>query len=105
MMNKLDAVIAAPNSHKILFENDMVRVLEVTIEQGVKETMHIHGLPSVMIMTNPAKIRYYNDNGNSFDIEPEAKTKTEWMDPEPLHAVENIDSKPYKAIRVELKQS
>lgn len=103
MMNKLDAVIAAHNSHKILFENEKVRVLEVIIEPEVKEPMHIHELPSVMIVTNPAKIRYYNEDGSSFDIEPEAKT--EWMNPEPLHAIENIDSQPYKAIRIELKRS
>jgi len=28
---ELDAVTAAPNNHKVLFENDEVRVLEVTI--------------------------------------------------------------------------
>ena len=30
----LDAVIAAPNNHKILMENDIVRVMEVTVAPG-----------------------------------------------------------------------
>lgn len=104
-MNKLDGVVVAPNSHKVILENEKVRVLEVTIEPGKKEPEHIHELSSVMIVTNPAKIRYYNANKTWFDIDLEKEIKNEWMDPEPLHAVENIDNKPYKAIRVELKRS
>lgn len=83
--NKLDAVIVAPDSHKVLFENDKIRVLEVIIESGKKEPEHIHGLSSVMIVTLPAKIRYFNADGTSFDISPK-ENKTEWMEPEPLHA-------------------
>jgi hypothetical protein len=33
----LDAVIAAPRNHKVLFENDPLRVLEVTLEHDDEE--------------------------------------------------------------------
>jgi hypothetical protein len=33
----LDAVIAAPKYHKVLFENERLRVLEVTLEPNDEE--------------------------------------------------------------------
>src|SRR5579863_990367 len=42
-----DAVEAAPNSHKVVFENAFVRVLEVTVPAaGKTEPMHHHRWPS-----------------------------------------------------------
>ena len=38
-----DAVQAAPNSHRVIFENEFVRVLEVTFPApGTTEPMHHH---------------------------------------------------------------
>jgi hypothetical protein len=56
----LDACIAAPASHHVLFENDAVRVLEVIIEPGTREPLPTHRTPSVMIVDRPARIRYYH---------------------------------------------
>jgi hypothetical protein len=39
----LDAVIAAPKHHKVLFENERLRVLEVTLEQTTKNPSTIIG--------------------------------------------------------------
>jgi len=55
----MDAVVAAPESHRVLFENDDVRVLEVIIAVGHREPEHTHRGPSVMIVDGPARIRYY----------------------------------------------
>jgi hypothetical protein len=42
-----DAVQAAPDSHKVIFENALVRVLEVTVPpNGQTEPMHHHHWPS-----------------------------------------------------------
>ena len=38
----LDAVKAAPENHKVIFENEHVRVLEVTIAPHSKEPIHVH---------------------------------------------------------------
>lgn len=51
--DELDAPIAAPDSHRLLFENDRVRVLEVVIAAGAREPEHTHGWPSVMIVDEP----------------------------------------------------
>ena len=49
----LDSVNAAPGNHKILFENDHVRLLEVTVQPGETEKMHGHKYPSVFMMDAP----------------------------------------------------
>lgn len=46
---KLDAVIAAPGNHKVLFENERLRVLEVILEPNEEEPTHHHRWPSVFV--------------------------------------------------------
>jgi hypothetical protein len=36
----LDAVVAAPKHHKVIFENERLRVLEVTLEPNDEEPIH-----------------------------------------------------------------
>jgi hypothetical protein len=43
----LDAVVAAPKHHKVIFENERLRVLEVTLEPNDEEPIHHHRGPSV----------------------------------------------------------
>ena len=45
-----DAVEAAPQSHKVLFENAIVRVLQVEVAPGTKEPMHHHRWPSIFVI-------------------------------------------------------
>jgi hypothetical protein len=45
----LDAVVAAPANHRVLFENDRLRVLEVTLEPDEEEPVHHHRWPSVFV--------------------------------------------------------
>ncbi len=45
----LDAVVAAPRNHKVLYENDNLRVLEVTLEPNEEEPTHHHRWPSVFV--------------------------------------------------------
>jgi hypothetical protein len=42
-----DAVAAAPENHKVILENDQVRVLEATVPLHSKEPPHTHFWPSV----------------------------------------------------------
>ena len=46
----LDAVVAAPDHHKVLFENDRLRVLEVTLPPQDEEPVHHHRWPSVFVL-------------------------------------------------------
>ncbi len=40
--DKNDGVLVAPENHHVLFENEDVRVIEVTQAPHAKETMHTH---------------------------------------------------------------
>lgn len=49
-----DAVIAAPQNHKVILENDTVRVLEATVPLNSREVPHTHFWPSVFFeQTSP----------------------------------------------------
>ncbi len=52
-----DAIAAAPGNHRVVFENEKVRVLEVAIEPREKEPFHMHPMPSVMNIITGAKLR------------------------------------------------
>lgn len=55
-----EAVVAAPQNHRILFENDEVRVIEVTVPPGVREPLHAHRYPSVLYYLSSARLTEYS---------------------------------------------
>jgi hypothetical protein len=97
-----DAVQAAPNSHKVIFENAFVRVLEVTVPQPSKTIpMHHHRWPSFFLDWDTGggtpHIRYHRPDGSVRDI-PGAEEpvhpgawSVQWMKPEPMHAIEVVE--------------
>jgi lactoylglutathione lyase len=103
----LDALIAAPDSHRLLLENDRVRVLEVMIAPGAREPEHTHRWPSVMIVDQAARIRYHEHGIQTFESPASGPSqpgpRAVWMDAEGPHSVENIDTMPYHALRIELR--
>ena len=63
-----DAVAAAPASHKVVFENAFVRVLQVTLPaKGATEPMHHHRWPSLFLGYDTGgstpHIRYHTTDG------------------------------------------
>jgi quercetin dioxygenase-like cupin family protein len=101
----MDALVAAPGSHRVIMENSRVRVLDVVIEPGSREPEHTHQAVSVMIVDEPARIRYYEGEALRFESPAgsAAGVRVSWLEPEGPHSVENIDQRRYHAIRVELK--
>ncbi len=106
---ELDAVIAAPKNHKILLENDQVRVLEVSLTPGEKEPLHHHKWPSVLYIQEAGDFIDYDKDGKViFDTrklpEPLIFPLTMQKDPEAPHSVVNLSkTKPVRLIRVEMK--
>jgi hypothetical protein len=116
-----DAVQAAPNSHRVLFENAFVRVLEVKVPSGTKEPMHHHRWPSLFLVWDAggrtAHQRYYRADGSVHDMPSRDRPISEgvwhvtWMEPEPMHSIENAETpesaltlpKKPPTVRVELK--
>lgn len=90
-----------------MLDNDRVRVLDVVIEPGAREPEHTHRAASVMIVGEPAQIRYYQ--GAALRFESPARSgsppgiRVRWMEPEGPHSVENVDDHRYHAIRAEFK--
>jgi hypothetical protein len=113
----LDAVQAAPKSHRVLIDNERVRVLEVVVQPGQKEPIHTHQWPSVMYVTSPAPLRYYSAslvNGKWVEKGDDSSTPAtppnsnrprppQYLEPEGPHAVENLGTTAYRAVRVEIK--
>lgn len=103
-----DAVAAAPDSHLVVLDTERVRVLRVVIPPGEREPMHTHRWPSVMLVDQPARIRYYGADGelrfeSRSEPDPSSPVTPDWLGPEGLHAVENVGSLPFGAWRIELK--
>jgi hypothetical protein len=114
----MDAVQAAPESHKVIFENALVRVLEVTVPPNGKiEPMHHHRWPSFFLDWDTGgkspHIRYHQPGGV---VHEQLGTDTprhpghwaiHWLEPEPLHAIETVDYQPAPGspplLRVEIK--
>jgi hypothetical protein len=97
-----DALQAAPQSHKLLFENGLVRVLEVDLPRpGEKVPMHHHRWPSLAITWDlgggTAHIRYLRRGQPIRDTpltEAPAHSGTwdiHWVAPEPMHSVEVVE--------------
>jgi hypothetical protein len=111
---KLDAVIAAPANHKVVFENDRLRVLEVILEPNEEEPTHHHRWPSVFVLDQV--------QGPIHDIMPDGtiappnrdiiQAIQAWdgqgclvvnMAPQPAGRVLNASGKTLHGIRVEMK--
>ena len=110
----LDAVIAAPRHHKVLFENERLRVLEVTLEPNDEEPVHHHRWPSVFVFDQV--------QGPVHDVAPDGtqlppnrdviKAIEAWkgqgclvvnMAPQPAGRVFNASGRTIHGVRVEMK--
>jgi hypothetical protein len=102
-----DGVLAAPENHTVLYEDDSIRVLSVSIPPGAIEKPHHHRLPSVFVIDRMVKLRDFNGVTNQEIPLPVPKQVTFPITvnflPQPLHYVENLDTKPFHATRVEFK--
>ena len=106
---ELDAVKAAPSNHKVIFESEELRVLEVTVRPGEREQLHHHPWPSVMVLHKRPTLKNYDKDGN--EIRPGAGSPTPTDLPfaarlpaQAAHAVHILDTQPFHAIRVEFKR-
>ena len=101
-----DALAAAPQHHKLLFENDEVRVLEVSVPPGVREPLHAHRYPSVLYYVSAAHMEEYSPGLAAIDRGHKEDGAVIFLPIGPPHQMENMEkSKFLKAIRVELKKA
>jgi len=106
----LEAVHAAPTVHHVLFENDSVRLLEVTVQPGQTEPRHWHMYPSVFAI-NGVQAALSDHTAAGETNRPRQYEEADWSQPQcrtmPVqapHQVTDTDSFPVHFYRLEFKK-
>jgi hypothetical protein len=104
---ELDACIAAPHHHRLLFENERVRVLETIVLPGEIVPLHTHQWPAVYHLVSWSDILR---RGPAGDVQvdtrgqpPPATPGARWAGPLGPHTLENVGSGTVHVVSVELK--
>jgi len=105
---ELDALIAAPDNHTLLFENEFVRVLDTIIIPGETTPLHTHCWPGAFYVLSWSDFVRRDQNGNimvdSRKIESLATPpQVLWLDSLPPHTLENVGTAEIHGISVEIK--
>jgi mannose-6-phosphate isomerase-like protein (cupin superfamily) len=107
MDDDLDGVAAAPGNHKVLFENDAVRVLETTIAPGETTPVHTHVAPQVMYVLSGSHFIRRDEQGETM---VDTRANPDFVLPRVLwsatlgrHSIENTGQDALTVIGVELK--
>ena len=108
--DSLDAVIAAPRHHRLVLENDRVRVLDTRIPRGDIVPVHTHRWPGVYYTVQFSHFIRRDQDGNvTFDSQsalgeagPPPGTAN-FLENLPPHSVENVGHAEIHLISVELK--
>lgn len=112
--DSLDAIVAAPDFHKVIFESSEFRLLEVTIAPGQIDPIHTHKGKSIIWIINTSPIVYnsFSFNANqkltlqkkdTIRISTDKLNKGFWEQPEGPHSIENIGKNTFKLYRIEYK--
>jgi hypothetical protein len=78
----------APKSAKVVFENDVVRVIEITLRKGQKIPMHTHKR-NLTYGLNESKFRSTDGKGKSGVVKLK-KGGASWSEGDETHVVENL---------------
>ena len=108
--DSLDALKAAPDYHRVILENERVRVLDASIRAGERTPVHTHRWPAVLYVLSWSDFVRYDDKGNvlldSREVESLKVAPTVlWSAPLPPHSLLNIGAADMHIISVELKES
>ena len=106
----LDAVVAAPDHHTVLLENDRVRILVARVEAGDTVPLHTHRWPGAQYFTSIADF-VRRDAGGEIMVDsrtidfPREVPFALWSEAVGPHTLENVGAGPIHAVVVELKVS
>jgi quercetin dioxygenase-like cupin family protein len=93
-------VAGGTETHKVLLDNDQVRVLDVRIQPGQKIAMHSHP-ENVVYYVSDYKIKVTSPDGKTAIREGKAGTAV-WFGPL-THAVENAGTTEIHLVQTEMK--
>ncbi len=95
-----DPVKVSPNTHKVLFENDRVRMLDVRVKPGEKVPMHSHPA-NVVYFLSDSKVKFTYPDGRT--EEREGKVGQAGWSEAVTHAAENVGTTELHVLNIELK--
>jgi len=101
MTNIQDVLKAAPEAYTLLFENEKVRVMEVSLKPGQKAPMHNHPSSHIVYVTKDAKFKLSFPDGKNQEIDLKAG-KAVWM-PAGQHETENVGKTDGLNVVIEVK--
>lgn len=106
---KKASAIAAPGNHKIVFENENLRVISVTIPAGTTEPYHDHPYYSLLIIDGGGRDVDHDANGKVAAAAQSGALRTLpfafLQPPQALHAVQDLDTHTDgHLIRIEFKK-
>jgi mannose-6-phosphate isomerase-like protein (cupin superfamily) len=108
-LGDLDGVAVAPGNHRVLFENDEVRVLETTIAIGETTPLHTHLAPTVMYVVSGSHFTRRDEAGA---VLVDTRAAPGYVLPKVLyspglgrHTLENTGNDALVVIGVELKHT
>ena len=103
----LDALVAAPAQHRLLFENDRVRVLDTRIAPGERTPVHTHRWPASHYIVSWGDFVRRDADGKVLVETRTAATRTMpeamWGDALPPHSLENVGETLIHVISTEVK--
>jgi len=108
--DSLDALVAAPQHHTLLLEDDRVRVLLTTIPAGDIVPLHTHRWSGVAYLQSCSHFIRRDEHGEVlFDSRKAGELPrvpcAQWMPPLPPHTVENLGPREISMLIVEVKRS
>ena len=96
-----DPVAVSPDIYTVLFENEEIRVLELTFEPGEREAMHSH--PRYTIVTKEGgTLRIHTEGNETRDAEMQVD-QPRLVGPVTAHWAENVGDTTVRVIAVEFK--
>jgi hypothetical protein len=105
----LDALVAAPEHHTLLYENDTVRVLDTCVRAGDRTPVHTHRWPAALCLLSWSPfVRYDNKDTVLLDSRSVPALQNPpaalWSEPLPPHALQNVGTADLHIITVEVKR-
>lgn len=106
---ELDALQAAPRHHTLLFENELVRVLNTSVPPGETVPLHTHRWPAALYILRWSHF-VRRDGEGSILVDSRVAAKSAegaavWSGPLPPHTLENVGKSELQVISVELKST
>ena len=106
--DELDALVAAPAQHRLLFENELVRVLDTRIASGDRTPIHTHRWPAVhFVLCGSDFVR--RDAGGKVLLDTRTASTgapastAQWGSALPPHSLENVGETEIHIISTEVK--